>query len=142
MEQCAFCRIVSGEMDAFKIFEDECCLAFLDERPVFPGHCLLIPKEHYETMTDLPPWLLAPLFAGVQVIAGSVKAGLGADGSFIGINNTVSQRVPHLHIHIVPRRFKDGLRGFFWPRHKYADDGEARDIQQKLAAAARAIAQQ
>jgi len=142
METCAFCRIVSGELDAYKVYEDEDCLAFLDERPVFPGHTLLIPKKHYGTIADLPPLLIGPVFSAVSVIARTVETGLGADGAFIGINNKVSQRVPHLHVHIIPRRFKDGLRGFFWPRQKYADQAEARSIQEKLAAAARLIAKQ
>ena len=141
-EDCAFCRIVAGELEAFKIYEDEDCLSFLDERPVFPGHSLLIPKKHYETIADLPPRLVGPVFSDVRLIARAVEAGLGADGAFIGINNKVSQRVPHLHVHIIPRHFKDGLRGFFWPRQKYADDTEARLIQEKLVAAARLIANQ
>jgi len=139
IEECAFCRIISGELAAFKIYEDEDCLAFLDERPVFPGHSLLIPKTHCETIEDLPVRLIGPVFSDVSIIARAVETGLGADGAFIGINNKVSQRVPHLHVHIIPRHFKDGLRGFFWPRQKYADEAEARGIQEKLAAAARLI---
>lgn len=139
MDNCAFCRIVSGELESFKIYEDDDCLAFLDERPVFPGHSLLIPKTHCETIADLPAPLFGPVFSAVSVIARAVETGLGADGAFIGINNKVSQRVPHLHVHIIPRHFKDGLRGFFWPRQKYADEAQARGIQEKLAAAARLI---
>ncbi len=142
MDNCAFCRIVSGELESYKIYEDEICLAFLDERPVFPGHTLLIPKEHYGTIADLPSRLAGPVFSAVSIIAQAVETGLGADGAFIGINNKVSQRVPHLHVHIIPRHFKDGLRGFFWPRQKYADEAEARVIQEKLAAAARLISSQ
>lgn len=142
MEDCAFCRIVSGDLKAYKVYEDEFCLGFLDERPVFPGHTLLIPKTHYATMADLPPDLPGPVFSAVSVIARAVETGLGADGAFIGINNKVSQRVPHLHVHIIPRHFKDGLRGFFWPRQKYAGDAEAKEVQEKLAAASRLIAEQ
>ncbi len=141
MEKCAFCLIAAGELEAFKVYEDEVCIAFLDERPVFPGHTLVIPREHHETVMDLPPRLVSPLFSAVQLIAGAVESGLGAHGSFVGINNRVSQRVPHLHVHVVPRHFKDGLRGFFWPRGKYADESEARTYQEKLAAAARLITQ-
>jgi len=140
MEICAFCRIVSGELAAYKVYEDESCLGFLDERPVFPGHTLLIPREHYGTLAELPSSLVGTVFSAVSIIARSVETGLGADGAFIGINNKVSQRVPHLHVHIIPRHFKDGLRGFFWPRQKYADEAEATAIQEKLAAAARLIA--
>lgn len=140
MGNCAFCRIVSGELDAYKVYEDESCLGFLDERPVFPGHTLLIPRKHYGTLAELPSSLVGTVFSAVSIIARSVETGLGADGAFIGINNKVSQRVPHLHVHIIPRHFKDGLRGFFWPRRKYADEAEATAIQEKLAAAARLIA--
>jgi histidine triad (HIT) family protein len=140
MENCAFCRIVSSELDAYKVYEDESCLGFLDERPVFPGHTLLIPRKHYGTLAELPSSLVGTVFSAVSIIARSVETGLGADGAFIGINNKVSQRVPHLHVHIIPRHFKDGLRGFFWPRQKYADEAEATAIQEKLAAAARLIA--
>lgn len=140
MEDCAFCRIIAGELEAYKVYEDEACLAFLDERPVFPGHTLLIPKDHYGTIAELPPPLFGPVFSAVSVIAQAVETGLGADGAFIGINNKVSQRVPHLHVHIVPRRFKDGLRGFFWPRQKYAGEAEAKLVQEKLRAAARLAA--
>ena len=141
MEECIFCLIAAGELKACKVYEDEICVAFLDERPVFPGHTLIIPREHHENLLDLPPRLVSPFFSAVQLIAGAVESGLGAHGSFIGINNRVSQRVPHLHVHVVPRHFKDGLRGFFWPRGKYADEAEARGYQEKLAAAARLIAQ-
>lgn len=141
MKDCAFCQIVSGEMEACKVYEDDICLAFLDERPVFPGHTLLIPKTHYGTLAELPPHLFGPVFSAVNVIARAVETGLGADGAFIGINNKVSQRIPHLHVHIIPRRFKDGLRGFFWPRQKYADENEARAVRDRLAAAARLIAE-
>jgi len=117
------------------VFEDAVSVAFLDHRPVFPGHCLLIPRTHYETLIDLPPELVEPLFANARKLAEGVERGLSADGSFVAVNNRVSQSVPHLHIHIVPRRKKDGLRGFFWPRQHYADDSERRRVRDALRAA-------
>jgi len=97
-------------------------MAFLDARPVFPGHCLLVPRAHHETLADLPADLVEPVFAAAQRLALAVEAGMGADGTFVALNNRVSQSVPHLHVHVVPRRRKDGLRGFFWPRQKYESD--------------------
>jgi len=132
---CLFCRIVAGELAA-TVFEDEATLAFLDHRPLFPGHCLLIPKAHYETLADLPDGLMAPLFGNARVLAGAVERAMGADGSFVAINNRVSQSVPHLHIHIVPRRKKDGLRGFFWPRQKYESAAEMERVRQRIREAA------
>jgi histidine triad (HIT) family protein len=116
---CLFCRILAGELAVATVFEDDLTLAFLDHRPLFPGHCLLIPKAHYETLADLPDDLIAPLFRNAKLLASAVEQGMESEGSFVAINNRVSQSVPHLHIHIVPRRRKDGLRGFFWPRRKY-----------------------
>lgn len=107
-------------MPAERVLEDELCLAFLDLRPLFPGHALLIPKAHHETLADLPPDLIGPLFANAQRLARAVEAGLKAEGTFVAINNRVSQSVPHLHVHVAPRRKSDGLRGFFWPRSRYA----------------------
>lgn len=107
------------------MLEDEQTLAFLDHRPLFPGHCLLIPKQHYETLSDLPPKSIEPLFSAAQRLARAVELGMQAEGSFVAINNRVSQSVPHLHVHVVPRRKKDGLRGFFWPRGRYASQDEA-----------------
>ena len=118
---CRFCSIIRGEVSSNAVFEDEISLAFLDHRPVFPGHCLLVPKEHFATLSDLPTQLLAPLFANAQLVARAVEEGLLAEGTFVAINNRVSQSVPHLHIHVVPRRKKDGLKGFFWPRQSYRD---------------------
>lgn len=129
---CAFCRIVRGDDECYRVFEDDVSLAFLDRRPLFHGHCLLIPKEHYETIVDLPSHLISPLFQNVQLLAQSVVEGLQAEGTFVAINNRVSQSVPHLHIHVVPRRRKDGLRGFFWPRHPYRDKTTALEIQRAL----------
>ena len=104
------------------MYADETCLAFLDHRPVFPGHVLLVPRAHHETLADLPPPLLEPLFRDAQRLAGAVERGLEAQGSFVAINNRISQSVPHLHVHVVPRRKGDGLKGFFWPRARYPDD--------------------
>jgi histidine triad (HIT) family protein len=103
------------------VFEDDLSLAFLDHRPVFPGHCLLVPKLHIATLNDLPTELVGPLFTNAQLLVLAVEQGLLAEGAFVAINNRVSQSVPHLHIHVVPRRKKDGLKGFFWPRHFYRD---------------------
>ena len=116
------------------VFQDATSVAFLDHRPLFPGHTLLIPKQHYETLADLPASLLQPYFAGAQLLARAVELALQADGTFVGINNRVSQSVPHLHIHIVPRRKGDGLRGFFWPRQKYNNEDEMRRAQEAIRA--------
>jgi histidine triad (HIT) family protein len=130
--ECKFCAIARGDTDARVVFDGERTLGFLDHRPVFPGHVLLIPREHRDTMLDTEPDLLAELAADAQLLARAVEAGLGADGSFVAINNTISQSVPHLHVHIVPRRRKDGLRGFFWPRNPYRDDEHADAVQAAL----------
>jgi histidine triad (HIT) family protein len=132
---CKFCDIAAGRLSAEVVFEDARTLAFLDIRPLFAGHILLIPREHYETLADLPPELTGPLFANAQLLATAVETGLAADGSFVAINNRVSQSVPHLHVHIVPRRRKDGLRGFFWPRQAYRDQAEMVVMREKLRAA-------
>jgi|GEM_PF-82424 len=129
---CSFCRLIRGETERYAVFEDEVSLAFLDHRPLFPGHCLLTPKEHYETLIDLPKTLITPLFANAQLLARAVELGLAADGSFVAINNRVSQSVPHLHIHIVPRRWRDGLKGFFWPRQQYENPDAIRQVQGTL----------
>jgi histidine triad (HIT) family protein len=113
--------VIDREVDSHIVFEDEVSLAFLDRRPLFPGHCLLVPKSHYETLVDLPTDLIPPLFSNAQLLALAVEKGLEAEGTFVAINNRVSQSVPHLHIHIVPRRRNDGLKGFFWPRRPYKD---------------------
>jgi histidine triad (HIT) family protein len=119
---CVFCRIVAGETSAHVVLDEEKTMAFLDARPVFPGHCLLVPRAHHETLADLPADLVEPVFAAAQRLALAVEAGMGADGTFVALNNRVSQSVPHMHVHVVPRRRKDGLRGFFWPRQKYESD--------------------
>ena len=132
---CLFCRILAGEMAASIVFEDALTLAFLDLRPLFPGHCLLVPRTHYETIADLPEDLIGPLFGNARLLAGAVEQAMESDGSFVAINNRVSQSVPHLHIHIVPRRNKDGLRGFFWPRQKYANAAEMEGVRDAVRAA-------
>src|SRR5712692_9436938 len=124
MLPCAFCRIAAGELAAALVFEDEISLAFLDHRPLFAGHCLLVPKSHFETLRDIPEALLGRLFTTAQMLSAAVEDGLAAEGSFVAVNNRVSQSVPHMHIHVVPRRKGDGLKGFFWPRRKYCDDAE------------------
>src|SRR5262245_42253632 len=116
---CAFCRIVSRSSPAAVVLEDELTLAILDHRPLFPGHCLLFPRAHVETLGDLPPDLVGAVFQAAQRLARAVERALAAQGTFVAINNRVSQSVPHLHVHVVPRRAKDGLRGFFWPRQRY-----------------------
>jgi histidine triad (HIT) family protein len=126
---CLFCQIASGALAAPIVFEDGHSLAFLDHRPLFPGHCLVIPRRHVETMGDLPAILIGPLFTTAQTLCLAVEEGLGSEGSFLAVNNRVSQSVPHLHIHVVPRRKKDGLRGFFWPRGKYRDESEVETVR-------------
>ena len=107
------------------MFEDDVSLAFLDNRPLFPGHSLLIPRRHVETIWDLPDSLIEPLFANARLLSRAVREAMEAQGAFVAANNVVSQSVPHFHVHVVPRNRKDGLRGFFWPRRKYADEAEA-----------------
>jgi histidine triad (HIT) family protein len=131
-ENCLFCKIAAGALPAVSVFEDSLSMAFLDHRPLFPGHCLLVPRDHHETLGDLPAKLLAPFFSNVQLLARAVEVALNAEGTFIAMNNRVSQSVPHLHVHIVPRRRKDGLKGFFWPRHKYKTDEEQVNVQQAI----------
>ncbi len=134
MDDCVFCRIVAGELPGHVVLETDDLVAFLDTRPVFKGHVLLVPREHVETLPDLPAGLRDGFLAAAQRLATAVQDGLGAQGSFVAINNTVSQSVPHLHLHVVPRTKGDGLRGFFWPRTKYADD-EAAAYADRLRAA-------
>jgi len=134
---CLFCRIARDEEPAAVVFDSPAVLAFLDHRPLFPGHTLVMPREHVDTLTDLPARLTAPLFDAVSHLVRAIEAALGADGSFVAVNNRVSQSVPHLHVHVVPRRKGDGLRGFFWPRGHYASAEEMEQIRQRIAAAAR-----
>jgi len=128
---CAFCAIVRGG-DSHGVLDDDECVAFLDHRPVFPGHCLLVPRGHVETLAELPADRVGPLFLRARALAAAVEQGMEADGSFVAINNRVSQSVPHLHIHVVPRRKKDGLRGFFWPRLRYESLEAMRDAQARI----------
>lgn len=121
---CVFCEIVQGRTAAAVVFEDPAAVAFLDTRPLFRGHLLLVPRDHVETLGELPPQAVAPLFQAAQALSAAVQTAMQAEGTFVAINNRVSQSVPHLHIHIVPRRKGDGLKGFFWPRTKYRDEAE------------------
>ena len=132
---CTFCDIAAGTTAAHVILEDEMLIAFLDHRPLFEGHTLLIPRQHFETLTDLPPGLIEPLFGAARLLARVMEETLGAEGSFVAMNNRVSQSVAHLHVHVVPRRRKDGLRGFFWPRTRYASEQEMAEVGGRLRAA-------
>ena len=137
MEGCLFCRIVAGEVAAHLVLADEHAVAFLDHRPLFSGHVLVVPRRHVVTLPDLPSAEIGDFFRRVQALAAAVPAAVEAEGSFVATNNVVSQSVPHLHVHVVPRRRKAGLRGFFWPRTRYADDEEmaavALRIRERLA---------
>lgn len=137
-EECPFCRIAAGEEPAHIVFEDERTMAFLDNRPLFHGHALLMPRDHHETLADLPPELLEPLFANAQLLSRAIPEAMGKPGSFVALNNVVSQSVPHLHVHVVPRVKKDGLRGFFWPRTKYESDAQAKKTAEAIRRAAKA----
>ena len=138
-DKCLFCRIVSGELAATIVYEDDHSVAFLDHRPLFPGHTLLVPREHVETLGELSPKLIEPYFETVQLLSRAVESGMEAEGTFVAMNNRVSQSVPHLHVHVVPRRKKDGLKGFFWPRTKYKGDEEMEEAKKKIAAALKKI---
>jgi histidine triad (HIT) family protein len=131
---CVFCSIVAGTVPADVVFADDVVVAFLDARPVFKGHTLVVPRAHYVTLADLPAGLIGPLFTRVQRVSAAMPAALGAQGTFVAENNIVSQSVPHLHVHVVPRTKGDGLRGFFWPRGKYADEAEAAGYARRLRA--------
>jgi len=131
-EGCIFCNIIRGAVPCFKVFEDDISLAFLDHRPLFPGHTLLIVKSHIETLFELPDSLMGLLFPNVRRLSQAVMQSMQAEGAFVAINNRVSQSVPHFHVHIVPRRKGDGLKGFFWPRRAYKD-------QQEIDATLRAV---
>jgi histidine triad (HIT) family protein len=137
---CLFCQIVDGAVPASVVWESASVLAFLDHRPLFPGHCLLIPRMHFETLADLPAEAVEPIFSQARLLARAMEEGLGADGSFLAINNKISQSVPHLHVHVVPRRRKDGLKGFFWPRGKYPDPAEMERVRSALEQTLRRLA--
>jgi histidine triad (HIT) family protein len=132
---CVFCQIIAGELPAAIVYEDEDHVAFLDVRPLFEGHTLLVPRVHVETLADLAPAAVGPFFALTQRLSVAIPQAMEAAGTFVAMNNVVSQSVPHLHCHIVPRNFKDGLRGFFWPRTKYADAAAADAVAARIAAA-------
>ncbi|WP_163544001.1 HIT family protein [Occultella kanbiaonis] len=132
---CLFCRIVAGTEDAQVVARTQDTVAFLDVRPLFKGHTLVVPVRHVVTLADLPTALAEPFLTAVQRVAAAVPTAFGAQGTFVAMNNVVSQSVPHLHAHVVPRTKGDGLRGFFWPRTKYADDGDAAAHAQRLRAA-------
>jgi histidine triad (HIT) family protein len=136
---CPFCAIVDGRSEALLVLEDAVAVAFLDHRPIFPGHCLLVPRAHHETLFDLPPPLVAPFFLAARLLARAVQEAMVAEGTFVALNNRVSQSVPHLHVHVVPRRFKDGLRGFFWPRQKYESTEAMRRAQAAVSGSVRAL---
>lgn len=135
MTTCLFCRIVEGAVSAVKVCEDDRTVAFLDHRPLFPGHVLLVPRLHCETLGDAPADLIAPLFLMAQRLSRAVVTAQGAEGSFVAMNNKVSQSVPHLHVHVVPRRKGDGLKGFFWPRTRYPDEAAMAEVAARIAAA-------
>ena len=129
---CIFCAIARGEAKAELVLEDEVCVAFLDVKPVFLGHVLVVPKAHVVTLPELPAETLAPFFTRVQTIARALPVALGAQGTFVAMNNVVSQSVPHLHAHVVPRRKGDGLKGFFWPRTQYPSDDAVTEIAERI----------
>ena len=129
---CVFCQILAGELPAHVVLDTDDVLAFLDRTPLFKGHALVIPRIHVETLTDLPPDLLGAYFGEVQRLSWAMEDVLGAAGSFVAMNNRISQSVPHLHTHVVPRNRKDGLKGFFWPRTRYASDDEAAAVAAQL----------
>jgi histidine triad (HIT) family protein len=134
---CPFCAIGRGELAASVVFRDDQVVAFLDTRPVFKGHVLVAPREHVPDLLELPRTLMEPLLFTVQRIARAMETGLSADGSFVAVNTKISQSVPHLHLHVVPRRKGDGLRGFFWPRTKYESDAEREGYAERIREALR-----
>lgn len=140
MSGCVFCDIASGDVPAQIVLADERAVAFLDARPLFEGHVLVIPRQHYETLASLPPPEVGPLFTRVRQVSAALPAALGAQGSFVALNNVVSQSVPHLHVHVVPRTRGDGLRGFFWPRRRYASQAEMAAVAQRIRDAVLALA--
>jgi histidine triad (HIT) family protein len=139
-DRCLFCSIAAGETPAVIVLDTPEVVAFLDHRPLFPGHTLVAPRRHVDTLRDLDGATRDVLFAEVQRVAAAVQDAMGAQGSFVAMNNVVSQSVPHLHVHAVPRNRKDGLRGFFWPRTRYADDAEAEAAAASIRAALEGVA--
>ena len=132
---CGFCAIVEGSAPANFVMQDASTVAFLDRRPLFPGHVLVVPRSHYETLVDVPSGEVGPLFVNVQRICRALEQGLGAEGTLVAVNNRVSQSVPHVHVHVVPRSKGDGLRGFFWPRHPYESDAAAAAVAARVRSA-------
>lgn len=132
---CVFCAIVRGEAPASVVAEGPAWKAFLDVTPLFPGHVLLVPRAHVETLVDLDAADVEPIFSATRRMAAAVRQALGAEGTFVAMNNKVSQSVPHLHVHVVPRTKGDGLKGFFWPRHKYRDAAHQEDVRSRVATA-------
>jgi histidine triad (HIT) family protein len=141
-QECVFCRIVRGEVPAYRVYEDETMIAFLDSGPLFAGHTLVCPRRHVDTMLDVPDHLMTPLFSTARLVAAAVERALGAEGSFVAVNNKVSQSVPHLHVHVIPRRRGDGMKGFFWPRRPYRDETHMAETQQALRRAIDELAPQ
>lgn len=136
---CPFCRIVGGAEPAELVFEDDDSVAFLDKRPLFEGHTLLVPREHHGTLAELPERLVGVLFGNAQLLSRAIPEAMGKPGCFVALNNVVSQSVPHLHVHVVPRKPKDGLRGFFWPRTKYRSEARMREVAARIRATARKL---
>ena len=132
MDNCIICKIVSSPEKNFVVYEDEGYIAFLDIRPVFLGHCLLSPKTHYSTFYDLPNEKIEDYFTLLKRLGKSVEKAVSAQGTFIAMNNKISQSIPHLHCHIIPRNKGDGLKGFFWPRVSYQDDAQKKEIQLRI----------
>lgn len=132
---CVFCQVIAGDSPANVVLDEANVVAFLDVRPLFPGHCLLMPRAHHETLGDLPDELVPPLFGAARRLAQAVEDAMDAHGSFVALNNRVSQSVAHLHVHVVPRRRKDGLRGFFWPRQRYESPNQAAEVAASIRAA-------
>ena len=136
---CRFCAIVAGDEESHVVFEDEVSLAFLDHRPLFPAHSLLVPRAHYETIWDLPDKLVAPLFGNARLLSAAIRRAMEAQGAFIALNNVVSQSVPHVHVHLVPRNRRDGLRGFFWPRTRYESEKRMGETAEAVRTAMRGL---
>ncbi len=136
---CTFCQIVADETDAERVLADETAVAFLDHRPLFPGHVLVVPRGHVPTLAELPAAALGPFFARVQLLERAVQRAVESQGTFVAVNNRVSQSVPHLHVHVVPRNRGDGLRGFFWPRQPYADAGHRGRVAAAIRSALEAL---
>jgi histidine triad (HIT) family protein len=139
VKPCVFCAVVAGDEPAHVVWSDDDVVAFLDIKPLFHGHTLVVPRAHLEALPDLPADRVEPFFSRVQALSVAVRDAMGAQGSFVAMNNVVSQSVPHLHVHVVPRTKGDGLRGFFWPRTKYGSDQDAAEVAARMRGATRAL---